>query len=389
MFTVIYLDNAATSAQKPEIVYETLSSFTRFHSANAGRGTSEESLFSLNAVINAQNAAAELFNISKPQNIAFTQNATHALNAAILGTLSKGGHAVTTVMDHNSVLRPLFRLGNFTAVPADRYGFVSPYEIERAIRPDTKMIIISHASNVCGTVQNIKSAAKIARLRKIKLMIDAAQTAGILTIDNSVLGADFIAFSGHKGLMGPLGTGGLYVKEPDELEPVITGGTGSDSEALSQPRTMPDMLHSGTINTPAIAALSEGIKFILKTGTENIIAHERELAELFRNELLNMDGVTVYGSGGNGAIGTVAFNIDGADSFDACAMLSGFALRGGYHCAPLAHKALGTEKTGAVRASFGLFNTRAHAKALADAVFSAAAELRASKGRTFFQKPID
>ena len=375
---MIYLDNAATSAIKPETVYETLDRYTRLHSANAGRGINDESLFSVNAILEAQDTAAELFNISRPQNIAFMQNATYALNAVILGTLSDGGHAGTTVMDHNSVLRPLNRLGNFTAVPADKEGFVSPYEIERAIRPDTKMIIISHASNVCGTVQNIESVSKIARLHKIKLMIDAAQTAGILKIDNAVLDADFIAFSGHKGLMGPLGTGGLYVKTPEELEPVITGGTGSSSEIPEQPRVMPDMLHSGTMNTPAIAALSEGIKFVMSIGTDEILRHERGLAVFLRSELMNMEGVTVYGR--QDGIGTVAFNIDGLDSAEACGTLKGFALRAGYHCAPLAHKALGTEKTGAVRASFGIFNTHEHAQLLADAIYRAAKK---------FSKPID
>lgn len=377
---MIYLDNAATSLIKPETVYKTLDSFTRLHSANAGRGTNRESLFASSVITSAQDAAAELFGISKPQNIAFMPNATYALNAAILGTLLHGGHAVTTAADHNSVLRPLNRLGNFTAAAADKYGFVPPGNIERALRPDTKMIIISHASNVCGTVQDIEAVSGIAKRRGVKLLIDAAQTAGLLTIDNSVLDADFIAFSGHKGLMGPLGTGGLYVKAPEELEPVITGGTGSESESPVQPRTMPDMLHPGTINTPAIAALTAGIKFVSNAGTEVILAHERALAKRCESALADMDNVTVYGRSG---IGTVAFNIGGLDSTDVCDMLNGFAVRGGYHCAPLMHKALGTEKTGAVRASFGLFNTRSHAEKLIDAVYSL------SRGAKKFSKPID
>ena len=363
---MIYLDNAATSAIKPEAVYRTLDTFTRHHSANAGRGANEESLFSIRTILKVQDLIAELFNISQPQNIAFTQNATYALNTAILGTLSHGGHAITTVMDHNSVLRPLYRLGNFTAIEADKDGTVSPFDIEKAIRPDTKMIIVSHASNVCGTIQNIEAIARIAKNHKIKFMIDTAQTAGILKIDNALLDADFIAFSGHKGLMGPLGTGGLYVRKPDELEPVIVGGTGSLSEEMTQPKIMPDMLHSGTVNTPAIAALGEGVKFILAHGTEKILEHERSLANLLRKELLNMKNITVYGS--DNTIGTVAFNINGMDSEDTVSKLDVFALRAGYHCAPLAHKALGTEKTGAVRASFGIFNTRADAQALIDAI---------------------
>lgn len=362
---MIYLDNAATSAQKPEIVYETLDKYTRYHSANAGRGANSASLFGINTLVDVQDYVAELFNISKPQNIAFTQNATYALNMAILGTLSNGGHAVTTVMDHNSVLRPLERLGNYTAVRADKDGRVSVYDIEQAIRPDTKMIILSHASNVCGTIQDIKAISKVAKLHKVKLMIDTAQTAGILDIDNDVLDADFIAFSGHKGLMGPLGTGGLYVKAPEELEPIITGGTGSNSESLSQPRIMPDMLHSGTINIPAIAALGEGIKFVMSH--KGIFKHEKELAMRFRSELMNMKNIIVYGC--EDSIGTVAFNVKGKGSEETDQALDGFALRAGYHCAPLAHRALGTEKTGAVRASFGLFNKMSDVEALTDKIY--------------------
>ncbi len=352
---MIYLDNAATSAVKPEIVYRTLDEFTRHHSANAGRGINKESLFSVKAIVKTQDIVSELFNISSPQNIAFTPNATYALNFAILGTLSDGGHAVTTEIDHNSVLRPLNSLGNFTAVRADKQGYVSPFDIERAITPETKLIAVSHASNVCGTIQNIEAISRIAHDRKIKILIDTAQTAGILKIDNALLDADFIAFSGHKGLMGPLGTGGLYVKNPEELAPIITGGTGSSSEELIQPQIMPDMLHSGTVNTPAIAALGEGIKYVMSLGTEKILAHERHLAQLLRGELEKHDNITVYGS--KDGIGTVAFNINGKGSEETAELFPEFAVRAGYHCAPLAHKALGTDKTGAVRVSFGVFNT--------------------------------
>lgn len=363
---MIYLDNAATSAKKPEAVYRTLEEYTLYHSANAGRGSHAESLFSVNAIIKAQDTAAELFNIQKPPNIAFMPNATYALNTAILGTLVHGGHAVTTAMDHNSVLRPLHRLGRFTVAPADREGYVSPYDIEKAIQKDTKLIAVSHASNVCGTIQNIDAIAKIAKAHKIKLLIDTAQTAGILDIDNSVLDADFIAFSGHKGLMGPLGTGGLYVKKPEELEPVITGGTGSFSEEAEQPKIMPDMLHSGTMNTPAIAALAEGIKFVMNTS--GILEHEKGLADFVKSELRNMNSVKIYGA--DNSIGTVAFNINGMGSEETLDCLDGFVLRAGYHCAPLAHKALGTEKTGAVRVSFGIFNTKQEAAALVDKISS-------------------
>lgn len=364
---MIYLDNAATTARKPIGVYRALMWETLFHSSNAGRGTHRESLRATEAIINAQDEIGMLFNIKKPQNIVFTQNATYALNLAILGTLGNGGHAIVTQMDHNSVLRPVYRLGNYTVVNADTDGYVCVKDIERAIRPDTKMIIMSHASNVCGTVQNIGAVSQLAKSNGIMFMIDAAQTAGVVPIDNEILGADFIACAGHKGLMGPLGTGCLYVHSPRKLIPVITGGTGSNSELKEQPRNMPEMLHSGTMNTPAISALAEGVKFVRNHGADEIGAYESELANELRNRLANMSHVKIYGSPPQ--IGTVAFNIKGMGSDEAAAKLTGFALRAGFHCAPLAHEALKTQKTGAVRASFGYFNKKSDAVKLADAIY--------------------
>ncbi len=365
---MLYLDNAATTLRKPAQVYLSLLKNTLFGSVNAGRGGHSMSVRGTETIVNTQDEIAGLFNIDSPQNIAFTQNATYALNMAILGMLSEGGHCIVTEMEHNSVLRPVHRLGNFTVVKADKRGYISPENIVSAIKDDTRLIICTHASNVCGTIEPIKEIGEIAKRHNIPFLIDAAQTAGCINVDVKELNADFLVFSGHKGLMGPLGTGGIYVKNPSILEPIILGGTGSMSESLSQPHFMPDMLHSGTVNTPAIAALGAGVKYIKKHGVSEISEKEQFLAQRLENELWNMGGITVYGT--RDRIGTTSFNIDGMASGETAQLLGKkFAVRAGFHCAPLAHKALGTLKTGVVRASFGIFNSEAEVLRFADAVW--------------------
>ncbi len=369
-FIMIYLDNASTTKQKPKAVYDALYDFMVNHGANASRGLYGESLKSSEIIVDTQNCVARLFNIENSQNIVFTQNATYALNTAILGTLKKDDHAIVTQIEHNSVLRPINSVCSYTVAKADNTGYVLPKNIKDIINPKTKLIVINHASNVCGTIQDIKGICKIAKENNIKILIDTAQTGGILPVDNSVLDADFIAFSGHKGLMGPMGCGGLYIKNPDEVTPVIYGGTGSESENLDQPSIMPDKFHCGTLNICALAGLCEGINYVTKTGIDKIYEHENELATLLRNELKSIKGVKVYGN--DNAIGNVAFNVSGYDSGEVAQELKGFALRAGYHCAPLAHVALGTQNTGAVRASVGVFNTKSDIMALVDAVYKTA-----------------
>lgn len=365
---MIYLDNAATTAKKPFSVYKALMYGTIFESGNAGRGTHTMSVKSTEAVIEAQDEIAALFNADAPQNIAFTQNATYALNMVILGTLLSGGHAITSQTAHNSVLRPLYRLGDYTIVKSDKYCYDTPRAFREAIRENTKLIICTHASNVCGTIEPVEEICRIAHENNILCLVDAAQTAGCINIDMQNIDADFLVFSGHKGLMGPLGTGGVYVKNPLSLMPVITGGTGSKSESLIQPRFMPDMLHSGTINTPGIKALAKGVGYVRRRGADAIGLHEQSLAKKLEEKLLNMGGITVYGT--DNRIGTTAFNINGRQSGEIAQKLSEkFALRAGYHCAPLAHAALGTTKTGTVRASFGIFNTAREVTKLADEIW--------------------
>lgn len=364
---MLYLDNAATTLKKPACVYKAMIYNTLFCSANAGRGGHKLSLKNMERVVETQELLAELFNIDKPQNIALLPNATYALNMAILGT---GGHVVVTQMEHNSVLRPAHIIGNYSIAKADKKGFVNAISVENEIRSDTKLIVCTHASNVCGTIQPINEIVRAAHRHGAKFLLDASQTAGSMDIDAKKLGADFIAFPGHKGLMGPLGTGGLYVKNPQELNPVITGGTGSNSESLIQPDAMPDMLHSGTLNTPAIAALGSAVRFILKEGAGAIGEYERYLAGVLDEELKNIPGIEIYGSAHK--VGITAFNLFDLSSSQTELLLNGkIAVRSGYHCAPLAHRAIGTEKKGAVRVSFGMYNKPRDAKALARCISAA------------------
>ena len=363
---MLYLDNAATTRKKPLSVYAAMLRYSLLFGGNAGRGLNRLSLGGVRAVLDAQEAAAELFSIPEPENIVFTQNATYALNIAILGTLKKGDHIAVTEMDHNSVLRPAARFGSFTAAKADKDGFVSPLSMRRAIKDNTRLAVSTHISNACGTLQPVAEFARAAHSRGALFLLDASQSAGSCDISAPGIGADMLACPGHKGLMGPMGTGLLYVRDPERLAAVIVGGTGSESESLAQPGTMPDKFHSGTLDLPAITGLTEGIKFVLREGAASIGAHERELADMLRAALFDMRGIRVYGRPDSGI---VLFTTDGYDSAEYAALLGDdIILRAGYHCAPLAHRALGTQNGGAVRVSFGYFNTKRDVKRLVDAV---------------------
>lgn len=363
---MIYLDNAATTRRKPLSVYA--STFSRAMSGgNAGRGANKLSLGGVNTIVTAQDRIAELFSVPDPGNIIFTYNATYALNMAILGTLNKGDHVIVTAMDHNSVLRPVHLHGNFSVAKADRKGFVSPLSVRQCIKNNTKLIICTHVSNVCGTVEPVKEIARIAHENGALFLLDASQSAGSVPINMEEIGADMLACPGHKGLMGPMGTGVLCIKNPDKVNAIITGGTGSMSESYTQPETMPEKFHSGTLNTPAIAGLTKGVEFILKEGVTAIGAREFFLNSALRNELKNMKNVSVYGTG---ETGITAFNVKGLGSEDTAHRLGDkIIVRAGYHCAPLAHKALGTEKTGAVRISFGYFNTISEVRKVTDIIY--------------------
>lgn len=342
---MIYLDNAATSRRKPYSVYAHMLAYALASGGNAGRGANALSLSGINTVLSAEESAAKLFGMKNESNIIFTLNATYALNMAIFGTVSEKDNIVVTQMEHNSVLRPAALHGNYSIAKAENDGFVKPLSLRKAIKPTTKLVVCTHVSNVCGTMQDIAEAADIAHEHGALFLLDASQSAGSVSINADEIGADMIACPGHKGLLGPMGTGLLCIKNPE---------------------SMPDKFHSGTLNTPAIAGLKQGIDFILREGADNIGRYENNLNTIFRNNLREIKNVKIYGRNDSGI---TAFNITGLPSEDTAALLGdNFIVRAGYHCAPLAHKALGTDKSGAVRVSFGRYNSVRDVKKITDAV---------------------
>lgn len=377
---MLYLDNAATTLKKPFCVYRSMIYNAVRNSVNAGHGGHFYSIRGAKGIYETSEKLSEMLGIKNPERLAFTQNATYALNMGIRGLVGENDHVVTTCMEHNSVLRTLNSLCSYTMAEADSYGTVNPVNIEAAIRPETKLIVVNHISNVCGTIQNIKEIGKIAKEYGITFMVDAAQSIGVTNIDVEDLGIDMLAFSGHKGLMAPLGVGALYVSENVKLRPVITGGTGSDSGNLNQPEIMPDMLQSGTLNTPAIMACAKAVDYIMKRGIESIAEEELYLALRFIGKIKNIKNVRVYGKlTGEERNSTVAFNIEGMDSTELAERLNDefkICVRGGWHCAYPAHCAIGSEKSGAARASFGIFNTIYAPDKLADAVYKISKECR-------------
>ena len=327
---MLYLDNAATTLKKPLSVYATLFKSTLFSGGNAGRGGHKMSMDAVRAIVDTQDLIAQLFNIKKAENIVFTQNATYALNTAILGTMSNGGHIVVTEMDHNSVLRPACLPGNYTVVKADKSGYVHAEDVEKAVRKDTKLIVCTHASNVCGTIQPVYAIGRIAKNHKIPLLMDVAQTAGSINIDADKMNADMIAFPGHKGLMGPLGTGGLYVKS-EELAPCARRN-GSNSEAF--PNRVCLMVSQRYDEFYLQLRLWGRVKYVMKYGVDVIGKYEKMLSEKFKENLMNMDNVTVYGN--DNSVATVAFNVAnlGSEEVLKCLRVKSSG-RQGYHCAPL------------------------------------------------------
>lgn len=361
---MIYLDNAATTFPKPDTVYEAVMECMKSYAANPGRGSYDMAVKASEKVMNTRKEIARLFNVSNLFNIIFTCSATEGLNIGIKGILKRGDHVITTVMEHNSVLRPIncikAKAVKCSIVGADRYGFVNPRNIEKQIKANTKMIVVNHVSNVTGSIQNIEKIGEIAKKHGVIFMVDASQSAGTIDIDVNKCNIDVMALPGHKGLLGPQGTGVLYIKEGLEVSEFKSGGTGSNSYSMSQPDFLPDKFESGTLNTPGIAGLYEGIKFIEKTGMENIRKHELGLTEMLLKELNKRDYIILYGKKDmkdRGAV--VSLNVDGIDSSDTAAVLNlkGIGIRNGYHCAPLVHEVIGTKNKGTVRISPGYFNT--------------------------------
>lgn len=362
---MIYLDNAATTLHKPPQVMDAV---VRAMTAmgNAARGAHGGALEAARTVYNTRVKLARLFGCPRPDHVIFTANSTEALNIAISGLIRPGDHVITTDCEHNSVLRPLYRLEEGGAaldvVPADRLGRVAYEDLEALLRPDTRAVVCTHASNLTGNVLDIARIGEMARRRGALLIVDASQTAGALPIDMEAMGIDVLCFTGHKGLMGPQGTGGLCVRPGVEIEPWKVGGSGVHSYDRRQPREYPTRLEAGTLNGHGIAGLSAALDFLQEVGLEAIEAKEHALMDRFYQAVSAMDGVTVYGDFSQARCSAiVALNIRDYDSAAVSDELSetyGIATRPGAHCAPRMHQALGTTDRGAVRFSFSWFNTQ-------------------------------
>jgi len=362
---LLYLDNAATSFPKPPQVAKRVYEFICFLGGNSGRGNNQLSRKSTEILDDTRRKMARLFNIEAYERIAFTPNITYAINLALYGFLEPGDHVITSSMEHNAVARPLYALSaqgiEWTRVPCETDGSLDPEVLQRNIRPNTRLICILHASNVTGTIMPIREVGRIAAQHGILFMLDTAQTAGIIPIDVVKDGIDILTFTGHKGLLGPQGTGGIYIKPGLEIKPLIRGGTGSFSESLLQPEFMPDVLESGTMNMPGLIGLNAGIDFILAKGVDNIRKHEQRLGQALIDGLREIEGVHLYGPGDlNRQTAVISFNLAGLDCGDLALWLEegyGIISRAGLHCAALAHDTIGTGKEGCCRLSPGLFNT--------------------------------
>lgn len=372
---MIYLDNAATSYPKPRGMVAAMEECILKYCGNPGRSGHSMSMKTGEEVYHARKKIASLFGIRQPERLVFTQNTTEALNMGLKGVLQSGDHVITTTMEHNSVLRPLKALEkrgvSQSVIRADREGYIKASEIEKAIRKDTKLIAITAASNVTGTRMPIEEIGELTRRKGILFLVDGAQGAGSMAIDVEKMHIDMLAFPGHKGLLGPQGTGALYVSPEIRLKHIIEGGTGTDSKSRFQPCEFPEGYEAGTINAPAIIGLGYSAEFVEKIGPEVIGKYEEELIGWLDERLDEMDFVKRYGPAACRKTGISLINIRGVGAEEVTSILSskyGIAVRGGYHCAGLAHKTVGTWDEGAVRISVGPFNTRKDMEKLADAI---------------------
>lgn len=361
---MIYLDNGASSLKKPQEVYLAMLDCMKNFSANPGRSGHRLSLAAAEKIYECRSELCSLFGGDDVNKFIFTQNATEGLNTVIKGVLKEGDHVIFSQMDHNSVIRPIYTLGkkgiSHTMVDADIFGRVNPFDIKKAIRPNTRLIVITHSSNVCGTINDIDTIGKIAKEENILFLVDAAQSAGIIDIDIKKSNIDFLALTGHKALLGPQGTGAVYIGNPDII-PLKEGGTGSYSKNLYQPDDLPDKFESGTLNTVGICGLLEGIKFIKRVGINTIYEHEMNLTKRLLENLSVMKNINVHGymscANRTGVVSITSPKKECSDIADILNTHYDIATRSGFHCAYNAHKALQTEKSGTVRISIGAFNT--------------------------------
>ena len=371
----IYLDNAATSHPKPEPVVRAAVAAMTEANANPGRSGHARALAAARLVLDAREALARLIGAGNAMSVIHCFNCTDALNLAIKGALRLGDHVIATALEHNSVLRPLCGLAarnriGLTLIEPRPDGFVDPDDVARSVTDRTALIVCTHASNVTGAIQPVAAIGQVARRCGVKYLIDGAQALGAMPVDVGALGCDLYAFPGHKSLLGPQGTGGLYIRPGIALNPLREGGTGSASDSVLQPAELPERYESGTVNLPGIAGLGAGVKYVAARLSQ-IMMHERELTGALLEGLAGVPGIALYSPGEEAArAGIVTFNVGDLTSTQAADALSerGFAVRGGLHCAPRAHRFLGTLARGAVRASVGYANTFEEIDAFIDAV---------------------
>lgn len=361
---MIYLDNAATTFQKPRCVIEAVASAME-HMGNAGRGASDAALDASRTIFNAREALADLFGAEHPSCMVFTANSTESLNIAIKGLFSPGDRVVTTMLEHNSVLRPLYELEErgveLEIVPADERGVLDYAALEAAVTPGTRGVVCTHASNLTGNMVDIARVGKIAHAAGAVFVVDASQTAGAFPINVQELGVDVLCFTGHKSMLGPQGTGGMYVRSGLEVRPLLSGGSGIDTYNRHHPSQMPTALEAGTLNGHGIAGLAAAVGYLNETGMETIRSRELKLMRRFYDGVRAIPSIKVYGDFDvELRAPIVALNIGDYDSSEVSDELNltyGIVTRPGAHCAPLMHKALGTVSQGAVRFSFSHFNT--------------------------------
>jgi cysteine desulfurase family protein len=374
----LYLDNAATSFPKPDQVYQAVMQAMQQVGASPGRGGYGRALDASRLLLATREIIAQLFHVADSSRILFTNNATSALNLAVMGTLQPGDHAITSSMEHNSLLRPLFMLERkgveVTVVSAVADGLIDPELVRQAVRENTRMVAVAHVSNVTGGIQDVAAIASIAHEAGALMLLDAAQSAGSQVVDMQGLGVDLLAAPGHKGLLGPQGTGFLAVAPGVALQPVMAGGTGSSSDQDQQPDSFPEGFEVGTHNVPGIAGLGAGLAFLQETGIEKIGLHEHQLAEYARECLYKLPGCTIFGAAQpERRSGVVSLCIAEWDPALLAFQLDhdyGIAVRAGLHCAPRAHRTIGSYPTGTLRLSPGWFNTRDDINTFCDALIS-------------------
>ena len=378
---MIYLDNAATTMKKPDCVITAVTE-ALCSMGNAGRGVHDASLGASRAIFEARTLLTEFFHGSNPKQLVFTMNSTESLNIAIKGILEPGDHVITTALEHNSVLRPLYEMEEkgveLSILSADSSGRICYEDFEKEIKKNTKAIVCTHGSNLTGNVIDIAKVGAIAKKHGILFVVDASQTAGVFDIDVEKMNIDILCFTGHKGLLGPQGTGGMYVREGVMIKPLLSGGSGVQTYSKKHPMQMPTALEAGTLNAHGIAGLLAAVKYIKETGMENIRMKEHALMWHFYEQVKEILGVTIYGDFENKErCAIVTLNVrdyDSSEVSDALAMNYGISTRPGAHCAPLMHKALGTVDQGAVRFSFSHFNTMEEVNLAVKAVKEIASE---------------